>query len=281
MPTNPGGGTGEEEPEGSGRGEPGPSPEADGEPPADPCARARLRQGPLLDNDHWTMVPLDADHDPTTTASSSATWELPEGGRVRWAGPHFSGAGGADAPDARAKGPGMASYRTVTATDTRVTELPGYPAYQAFVEVTDLLRTHGGGQWWVADTPAREGRGLYAGWSLVVVLEDPEAGSYQQVMVLDEARTVFQGGGSGPFAASGLLPAAVPARLDVVAWEGDAGLGGPVTAPTGGRGEADNAFTGSVRGAQGASTRSVLTWSDSTRCSVGKRISESTRNRTP
>ncbi|WP_444961754.1 sigma-70 family RNA polymerase sigma factor [Nocardiopsis sp. M1B1] len=223
-----------------------------------PCARARLRRGPHLDNDHWTMVPLDADDDPSTTSSSSAAWELPEGGGVRWAGLYFSGTGTPDAPSVRVRGPGMADYRTVEATGNSVAELPGYPAYQAFAEVTDLVRAQGGGQWWVGDAPVREGRGHYAGWSLVVVLEDPRVGTRNQVMVLDDTRVPFHGDGGGPFAVSGLLPAAVPARIDVVAWEGDPDLGGDrvtvdgaAAAPVGGHGRADNAFTGSARGAVG------------------------------
>ncbi|NKY99677.1 sigma-70 family RNA polymerase sigma factor [Nocardiopsis alborubida] len=241
-------------------GDPGPrgTPETQEQPQDGPCAQARLRQGPRLDNDHWTMAPLDADDDPSTTSSSSATWELPEGSRVRWAGLYLSGTGTPDAPSVRVRGPGMTDYRTVAATDSRVAELPGYPAYQAFAEVTDLVRAQGGGQWWVGDAPVREGRGHYAGWSLVVVLEDPRVGTRNQVMVLDDSRVSFHGGGDGPFAVSGLLPAAVPARIDVVAWEGDPDLGGDrvsvdgtAVAPVGGHGRVDNAFTGSARGAVG------------------------------
>ncbi|PDP87182.1 RNA polymerase subunit sigma-24 [Glycomyces fuscus] len=239
-------------PEGSG------APEARGRPQDGPCARARLRQGARLDNDHWTMAPLDADNDPSTTSSSSATWELPGDARVRWAGLYFSGTGVHDAPSVRVRGPGMAAYRTVEARDTRAAELPGYPAYQAFAEVTDLVRAQGGGQWWVGDAPAREGRGRYAGWSLVVVLEDPRVDTRNQAMVLDDARVSFHGGGGASFTVSGLLPAAVPARVDVVAWEGDPDLGGDrvtvdgtAVAPVGGHGRADNAFTGSARGAVG------------------------------
>ncbi|WP_150251076.1 sigma-70 family RNA polymerase sigma factor [Nocardiopsis deserti] len=238
--------------------EPRSAPEAQDQSQDGPCAQARLRRGPRLDNDHWTMAPLDADDDPSTASSSSATWELPEGGRVRWAGLYLSGTGTPDAPSVRVRGPGMTDYRTVEATDSRVAELPGYPAYQAFAEVTDLVRAQGGGQWWVGDAPAREGRGHYAGWSLVVVLEDPQVGARNQVMVLDDTRVSFHGGGDDPFAVSGLLPAAVPARIDVVAWEGDPDLGGDrvtvdgtAVAPVGGHGRADNAFTGSARGAVG------------------------------
>lgn len=239
-------------------GDSGPGPRIGGERWEGPCAQARQRQGPFLDNDHWLMVPRDTDHDPTTTASSSAVWELPEQGRVRWAGLYFSAAGEPEAPSIRVRGPGMAEYQTLTATDTRTAELPGYTAYQAFVEVTDLVRERGGGRWWVGDAPARRGFGLHAGWSLVVVLEDPQVDTWNQAMVLDDTRTVFRGEGGGPFTVSGLLPAAVPARIDVVAWEGDAGLrgdrvtvDGTAVGPVDGHGRADNAFTGSARGAEG------------------------------
>ncbi|GHC72600.1 hypothetical protein GCM10007079_05930 [Nocardiopsis terrae] len=222
------------------------------------CARARERSGDRLDNDNWVMAPLDRDQNPTTTSSSSATWELPEGGSVRWAGLYFSAAGEPGSPTARVKGPGMADYTTVASSDTRAAELPGYPAYQAFANVTELVRENGGGEWWVGDIPAREGRGVHAGWSLVVVLEDPAVEGAHQAMVLDETTAVFQDRAGAGFPVSGLLPESVPARFDVVAWEGDADLGGDrVTvggtplAPTGGHGGADNAFTSSARGAVG------------------------------
>jgi hypothetical protein len=204
------------------------------------------------------MAPLDRDRDPTTSSSSSAVWSLPAGGSVRWAGLYFSAAGAPDAATARIKGPGMASYADVTASHTRVADLPGYPAYQAFADVTDLVRAQGGGEWWVADVPAREGRAVYAGWSLVVVLEDPGIGSYNQAMVLDETGAVFQDPLGVGFPVSGLLPASVPAVVDVTAWEGDAELHGDrvtvdgrAVAPRGGYATADNAFVGSARGAVG------------------------------
>ncbi|WP_116244575.1 sigma-70 family RNA polymerase sigma factor [Nocardiopsis sp. FIRDI 009] len=221
------------------------------------CARARNREGYLLDNDHWEMGPLDRDRNPDTTSSSSAVWDLPEGGDVRWAGLYFSAAGRPQAPTARIKGPAADGYRTVAADEVSVVDLPGYPAYHAFADVTDIVRAQGGGEWWVADVPAVEGRGVYAGWSLVVVLEDPGVRSYDQAMVLDHTDVVFQGGESG-FPVSGLLPAAVSSTVDVVAWEGDAGLAGDsvavdgtVLAPRGGRAGADNAFVSSARGSVG------------------------------
>ncbi|GAB2480717.1 sigma-70 family RNA polymerase sigma factor [Nocardiopsis aegyptia] len=237
---------------------PAPTPEAEEGGTDGPCAQARAREGDRRDNDHWEMTALDRDWDPTTTSSSSAIWQLPEGGSVRWAGLYFSGGGAPEPATARIKGPGMASYTEVAAADTRVADLPGYPAYQAFADVTDLVRAQGGGEWWVADAPAREGRAVYAGWSLVVVMEDPEVGSYNQAMVLDETGAVFQDPAGLGFPVSGLLPASVPAVVDVIAWEGDDELHGDmvtvdgrVLVPQGGYRTGDNAFVGSARGAVG------------------------------
>ncbi|MGW9346589.1 RNA polymerase sigma factor, sigma-70 family [Nocardiopsis flavescens] len=232
---------------------PEPGPLSDG-----PCAQARERQGDARDNDNWVMAPRDDDANEGTASSSSAVWNLPEGGRVRWAGLYFSAAGSHGAHTARIKGPAEDVYHTVTATDVRSAELPGFPAYQAFADVTGLVRAQGGGQWWVGDIPALEGRALYAGWSLVVVVEDPAIGSYNQAMVLDETGAVFHDSTGLRFPVSGLLPASVAAQVDVVAWEGDADLGGDrvtvdgaVAAPVAGYGTADNVFVGSARGAVG------------------------------
>ncbi|MDA0564706.1 sigma-70 family RNA polymerase sigma factor [Streptomonospora sp. S1-112] len=221
-----------------------------------PCAEALDPSGVRLDNDHWRMRRLDLDDDPDTRSSSSAAWELPRGGAVRWAGLYFSAVGAApERATAALRGPGAATYTTVTAESVRPADLPGYPAYQAFAEVTDLVRAHGGGRWWAADIPQRTGVGTYAGWSLVVVVEDPAA-PVNQAMVLDSGRPVFHDPRGARLPLAGLLPSAVPATVDVIAWEGDTGLGGdrvllndrPLT-PAGG--DPDNAFTGTARGARG------------------------------
>ena len=272
---DPGDGTVPEEPDPDGGGEGGTAPEdeapapeeeapaegpveEDGDHPG-PCAEARERGGEDRDNDHWDMAPLDRDEDPTTSASSSAQWEMPEGGSVLWAGLYFSGAGTPPGPTARVKGPGMESYEKVAASEHSTAQLPGYGAYQAFADVTPLVAEHGPGEWWVADTPYLEGSGVYAGWGLVVVLEDPSVEVHSQTMVLDDTVTVFERASEAYFPVSGLLPSSVRGELDVVAWEGDAELGGDqVTvdggplAPVGGHhGAADNAFVSSARGAVG------------------------------
>ncbi|MFC3998084.1 sigma-70 family RNA polymerase sigma factor [Nocardiopsis sediminis] len=242
--------------------EPEPSEDAEApEPPPDDtgggCAEAQQREGDRRDNDLWDMQPIDLDDDPATAMSSSAVWNLPEGGEVRWAGLYFSGAGDPGAASALLRGPGAAGYTEVAADEVDTVHLPGYSAYQAFADVTELVREHGGGQWWAADIPAETGVGTYAGWSLVTVVEDPGA-TYSQAMVLDTAETVFQDPQGLRLPLAGLLPASVPATVDAVAWEGDADLSGdrvelngdPLTPEDGDR-DPDNAFTGSARGAVG------------------------------
>ncbi|GAA3738536.1 sigma-70 family RNA polymerase sigma factor [Salinactinospora qingdaonensis] len=220
------------------------------------CERARRREGDRLDNDLWSMRPLDLDRDPATHMSSSVRWQLPTGGAVRWAGLYFSGTGRAPGGvTAKLRGPGQEGYTTVDADETAVRHLPGSPAYQAFADVTEQVRRAGGGQWWLADIPTSPGAHVHAGWSLVVVVSDP-AEDYNQTMVLDNA-TVVHGAGAGmrlPLA--GLLSAQAQAGIDVVAWEGDAGLSGDRVllgdTPLRRRdGDPDNAFIGSAAGAVG------------------------------
>ncbi|WP_327088262.1 hypothetical protein OIE66_39050 [Nonomuraea sp. NBC_01738] len=135
------------------------------------------------------------------------------------------------------------------------------PAYQAFADVTALVSNSGKkGMWWAADAPMRQGISQHAGWSLVVIATDP-AQPYSQAVVLDTATRV---GGEDDEAArvdvplGGLVPAAAPARLDLVTWEGDAdlrgdrvSLGGEALVPAGGDRSAGNPFDSSANGASG------------------------------
>ncbi|GAA1566843.1 hypothetical protein GCM10009678_57190 [Actinomadura kijaniata] len=232
--------------------------------PERPGCRAALdRRGHRRDNDFWEMVPADRDDDPKTASSSAARLDLPPGAKVLWAGLYWSGAApsgrGDDPVTARLRGPG-GGYRAVRPAETRRDRLPGYPAYQAFADVTAQVREHGGGTWWGADVPTRDGSATHAGWSLVAVVADPGA-PYQQAMVLDAVRAL------GPHRddhrrfdvpVNGLLAAARPARIGLVAWEGDADLSGdrllldgqPLTPAAGDR-DAGNVLDGSSDGAVG------------------------------
>ncbi|XVQ11274.1 sigma-70 family RNA polymerase sigma factor [Spirillospora sp. CA-255316] len=254
------------------------------------CRRALDRKGPARDNDFWAMRPIDRDGDASTKNSSAARLPFPAGAKVLWAGLYWSGSVSPRHPDllpggagrarvARVRPPGAERYETVRATEVEWVRLPGATgAYQAFAEVTALVRRHGTGTWWAGGVahggPLTAGprAGHYAGWSLVAVVEDPRAPS-RRAMVLDGARPL------GPHAPSGLgiplhglLPSAPPdpggqgarsprsgmVRIGLVAWEGDAGLAGDrllmdgrELVPAGGDGTPGNVLDGSAAGAIG------------------------------
>ncbi|WP_051467461.1 sigma-70 family RNA polymerase sigma factor [Actinomadura oligospora] len=224
------------------------------------CKQALGRQGEEQDDDFWNMQPVDRDNDPSTKASSAARLALPKASSVLWAGLYWSGvAKGADtgAVTARVRPP-SGKYEPVRPSDVQNGRLPDFTAYQAFADVTNLVRAHGSGEWWGADVPTVPGVSHYAGWSLVVVVRDPAA-PLQQVAVLDGPRALSpQGDRSTTIPLSGLIPAARPAHIGLVGWEGDSGLKGdrllldgrPLTPITGTR-STDNVFDNSSLGAVG------------------------------
>ncbi|MFC5180551.1 sigma-70 family RNA polymerase sigma factor [Actinomadura harenae] len=224
------------------------------------CRQALNRQGDEQDDDFWNMQPVDRDDDPSTKSSSAARLDLPKGSSVLWAGMYWSGvAKGSDVGPVTARlRPPNGKYETVKPSDVQSGRLPDFTAYQAFADVTNLVRAHGGGEWWGADVPTVTGASHYAGWSLVVAVKDPAA-PLQQIVVLDGPRALSSGGDrSTDIPLSGLDPAARPAHIGVVGWEGDAGLKGdrvlldgrPLTPNTGTR-AADNVFDSSSLGAVG------------------------------
>ncbi|GII28324.1 hypothetical protein Pmi06nite_17660 [Planotetraspora mira] len=167
-------------------------------------------------------VPVDLDQDSSTRSSSCARLDLPAGGQVLWAGLYWSATGHGTTPvgAVRVKAPGSARYATVHASEVAGSDLPIQHGYQAFADVTSLVRGAGGGRWWVADPSMRWGTSQRAGWSLVVLAAD-RSRPYSRAAVLDTATVV--GGGRGPLKVplSGLAPAAVPARIDLVVWKAD------------------------------------------------------------
>lgn len=224
------------------------------------CRHALARQGDDQDDDFWNMQPVDRDDDPSTKSSSAARLTLPSGSSVLWAGMYWSAAskGSSIGPMTARLRPPNGKYETVRSSDVQSGRLPDFTAYQAFADVTDLVRAHGSGEWWGADVPAVAGPSHYAGWSLVVAVKDPAA-PLQQVMVLDGPRALGPDGADRTdIPLSGFLPAARPAHIGTIGWEGDAGLTGdrvlldghPLTPDTGTR-SADNVFDSSSLGAVG------------------------------
>ncbi|WP_157248656.1 sigma factor [Nonomuraea typhae] len=229
-------------------------------PPArEGCAEALRRQGNRRDNDLWPMQALDRDTVPGTKSSSAARLELPAGGQVVWAGLYWSANTSAGGP-IKFRPAGRKGYEVVRPNQVMRRELPAGPAYQAYADVTGLVSSGAKkGLWWAADAPMKPGISAHAGWSLVVIATDP-AQPYSQAVVLDTAMQI--GGEEGTAGRldvplGGLIPAAVPARVDLVTWEGDADLsgdkvslgGGPLVPESGDR-AAGNVFDGSANGAK-------------------------------
>lgn len=178
--------------------------------------------------DPGATVPLDLDRDSTTRASSCAHLDLPAGSRVLWAGLYWSAVGeetgrSFSGRKVRVRPPGAERYRTVRAAE--VTHRDRRPGYQAFADVTAMVRGSGGGRWWVADAPMGPGTARQAGWSLIVVAEDRRQ-PYGTAAVLDAAA---DGGETMTIPLDGLASGGAPARVDVVLWNAAPGGGGVVT----------------------------------------------------
>jgi hypothetical protein len=121
------------------------------------CRRTLARKGRPRDNDFWAMRQIDRDREPATDASSAARLAVPSGARVLWAGLYWSGtvdARGRDAEPldvkemtAKLRPPRKGRYQTISANEITYARMPGGRAYQAFADVTSLVRENGGGIW--------------------------------------------------------------------------------------------------------------------------------------
>jgi uncharacterized repeat protein (TIGR01451 family) len=122
--------------------------------------------------------------------------------------------------------------RSVFATGT-ATE---YSRYQAFADITDLIKADGAGTYTVGNGAFSTGTGgdfgNYGAWSIVVVYENPTL-NFNSVRVIDGFQEVYSGGSvtTTPIVITGLnIPAgglsAEEAQLGMVTWEGDARFNG-------------------------------------------------------
>lgn len=107
-----------------------------------------------------------------------------------------------------------------------------YSRYQAFTDITDLVKQEGAGTYMVGNGAFSTGTGgdfgNYGAWCIVVVYENP-ALNYNSVRVIDGFQEVYTGGGltSNPIILTGLnIPtqglSAEDAQIGVANWEGDA-----------------------------------------------------------
>jgi hypothetical protein len=146
-------------------------------------------------HNYATMAYADVDGDASTFNSSSATLQMPENATVEWAGLYWGGTvdvstvvwtGLINAPNGsqrnlvKLKTPQSNAYVAINATvsDT-ISGSPttGWQAYQAFADVTDLVRNAGAGDYILANLQVDAGggnestsfTGPFGGWNLIVV----------------------------------------------------------------------------------------------------------------
>ncbi len=191
-------------------------------------------------NNYMTVV--DEDGDANTANSSSATLTFStendassECSNVLFAGLYWTGrtdntVSNVDKRKIKFKGPN-GSYQNISASSYQT---PGdNNMYTAFTEVTDIVKTGGTGEYWVADMALTTGNGgstgYYGGWGMIVVYEN------QQMNLRDV--TVFDGYAyvEGNVNRSYELPVSgfntaqdgpVNMKLGMMAGEGDRGISG-------------------------------------------------------
>ena len=118
----------------------------------------------------------------------------------------------------------------------RISIVSGYSQYQAYADITDLIKSNGSGTYEVGNAPLSTGAidngGNNGGWCIVVAYEN-DSSSYNSIRIFDGFQQVYNNGNplattvtlSGLNVPSGLL-AAGDAKMGVLAWEGDANLNG-------------------------------------------------------
>ncbi len=157
-------------------------------------------------------------------AASGARIGLPDGANVRWAGLTITASAVVPPVFAGLHSPGGGWYPISLNASKSV--IADRAVSHAYAEVTDLVRSSGGGDWWLttaaADLPG--GLGQYAGWSLAVVydspaLQDAELAVYQGLKPLRGGQVTSVGLGAGASMASRV-------DLGLVVWDGDRMLGG-------------------------------------------------------
>lgn len=224
------------------------------------CAAARngTASGGDLNNNGLPMDWVDVDGDSTTFNSSSATLVLPPGARVVVARLYYTGrlAQGADvgcasttdsppcfksrpapSPSNRNKvlfrPPGLDAYLPLTAdaVDDAIDKTTGQPReYQGIVDVTDIVRTAGAGEYTVANVQLGTGKNddQAGGWALAVGYEDATQPT-RNLTIFDGFRFVLADGPPVDIPLEGFItPKSGPVTTDLglVAIEGDLGTTG-------------------------------------------------------
>jgi uncharacterized repeat protein (TIGR01451 family) len=216
--------------------------------------------GANVNNNSWSMALVDADNDPTTFDSSTATLNLPLGSQVLFAGLYW-GANSSSALRNQAEfaTPTSGGYTllngAVIGDSTGVNPAPNPPGsnYEGFADVTSLVQAGGNGDYTVANVQADIGPNFYAGWSMVIVFRAPGMPP-RNLIVFDGYQVIRNGDPPLDIPISGFLSppfGPVNANVGVVAYEGDLGLTGDSmmlngTTLSNGQNPADNFFNSTI-----------------------------------
>jgi hypothetical protein len=190
------------------------------------CAAAR--NGSAYNDNDFAMELVDADADPTTFDSSSATVALPAGSTVVWAGLYWA----ADSTDVNRgtvsfKAP-LGAYQSISAAGADVLTSTVWPTrYRAFRDVTALVAAGGNGSYTVANVHADTGADHFAGWALFVAYRN-DAQPIRRLNVYDGIGSVDTTHSFQTTIAPFHTPATGPVttKVGLLAFEGDAGMTG-------------------------------------------------------
>ena len=183
-------------------------------------------------NNGWVMKPLNEAGGQFNSASTTLT--LPEGSVVTYASlewaanRHTSDAFSGALDSARLRGPGQSDYAPITAdTVSQTTDPDGRIYYQARVDVTDLVKELGAGEWSLADVALAASandpdRTYFGGFALTVIYGNPALND-SRVAIFDGAHWV-----SAAHKADFTFATTGPSKVTLgwTAWEGDRGLVG-------------------------------------------------------
>jgi len=185
------------------------------------CLDARQRVGDL-NNDSYPMVAVDEAG--LGVVSSISTLDLPAGATVTNASLYWSGLSSSGNPAVegalKLTDPAGGTSSIVAQRVDHVDMSQGL-AYQSYADVTALVQAGGAGAWIASEAEVNTASGSYAGWSLVVVYDDPTL-SPGRVAIFDGLQKV--GDTSVTFEVAGV--ANTSAEVGMVVWEGDAGIVG-------------------------------------------------------
>ena len=185
------------------------------------CAGAQQRLG-AMNNDMYPMVPVDEAG--LGTPSSISTLDIPAGATVTSASLYWSALSSSEnvaiEGSIQLTSPGGVAS-PVAAQRVDHADLSQGAAYQAFADVTALVQAGGAGPWTASGAEVKAIPGAYAGWSLVVVYNDPTL-SPGRVAIFDGMQKV--GDESVTFDVAGVANTA--AEVGMVVWEGDGGISG-------------------------------------------------------